>query len=99
MQPAAGLVLTAGGIALANDALFAPLMENKPPFTGLNWRIIPATGILAALLTGLDALAPGFGKGLAALVLFSVLVIPYGNAPTPLETVSTVLGYTKKVTG
>ena len=99
MQPAAGIVLAAGGIALANDALFAPLEQHKTPFATVNWRIIPATGILAALLAGLDTLAPGFGRRLAILVLFSVLVISYGNAPTPLETISNALGYTKKVTG
>lgn len=95
---AAGLVLAAGAISLANESLFAPLAANTTPFAGFNWRIIPATGIMAVLLSGLDALSPGFGRGLAALVLLSVLVIPFGNAPTPLETVSTVLGYTKKVT-
>lgn len=97
MQQAATLVLVAGGIALANEAVFAPLAENKPPFVGLNWRIVPATGILAAVLAGLDTLSPGFGKGLAVLVLISALVIPYGNAPAPLDTISAVLGYTKKV--
>lgn len=92
-----GWVIAAGAVALVNDALFAPLAEHKTPFTGVNWRIIPATGVLATLLFGLDKIAPGFGKGLAVLVLISVLVIPYGKAPTPLDTISTVLGYAKKV--
>ncbi len=91
-----GWVIAAGAVALVNDALFAPIAENKAPFTGVNWRIIPATGILAAALYGLDKLAPGFGKGLAMLVLASVLLIPYGNAPTPLQSISTALGYAKK---
>lgn len=97
MQRAAGLVIAAGAIALANDAIFAPVVENKPPFQNLNWRIIPATGILAGVLVGLDLMLPKFGTRLAALVLLSVLVIPYGKAPTPLETVATALGYSKKV--
>jgi len=95
---AAGLVLAAGAVALANDALFAPLETGKPPFAGFNWRIVPATGILAMLLSGLDSLSPGFGRGLAGLVLLAVLIVPFGNAPTPLENLSTALGYTKKVT-
>jgi len=94
---AAGWVLAAGAIAVANDALFAPLAEGKTPFAHLNWRIVPATGILAVLLTGLDKLLPGFGSGLAKLVLFSVLVIPYGNAPTPLETLAQIFTTGKKV--
>lgn len=97
MQRAAGLVIAAGTVAFANDAVFAPITQGKPPLTSINWRIVPATGILAALLVGLDQVLPTFGSKLAALVLLSVLVIPYGNAPTPLETVSTALGYTKKV--
>lgn len=96
MDQAAIITLTAGGIALANEALFAPLSEGKTPFTGVNWRIIPATGILAAVLTGLDHLASGFGRGLAILVLISVLIVPYGHAPSVLDSVSGVLGYARK---
>ena len=96
MASAAGLVLAAGAIEFVNDALFVPIAENKPPWTTINWRIVPATAIMALLLTGAEKLSPKLGTGLAGLVLLSVFVIPYGNAPTPLESVSTVLGYTKK---
>lgn len=97
MQRAAGLVIAAGTIALANDAIFAPVAQHKPAFQHVNWRIVPATGVLAAVLVGLDMLLPKFGTRLAALVLLSVLVIPYGNAPTPLETIASALDYTQKV--
>jgi hypothetical protein len=92
MEKAAGFVLAAGGITLANEALFVP----NAGLNKINWRLVPATAILATALTGLDKLAPGFGSGLAMLVLLSVLVIPFGNAPSPLENMSNALGYTQK---
>jgi hypothetical protein len=92
MSDAVGLVLAAGGIVAANDALFVPLENGGTPWTNLNWRIVPATAFLALALDGLDKLAPGFGKGLAALVLVSVLVIPFGNAPTPLQNAAKLVG-------
>jgi hypothetical protein len=90
-----GYVLAAGGIVAANDAVFVPLETGKAPWTEMNWRIVPATALLAGALTGLDKLAPGFGKGLAMLTLLAVLVIPFGNAGTPLENASKLVG-TKK---
>jgi hypothetical protein len=89
MAEAAGLVIAAGAIAAANEVLAAPTSGNLSDF---NWRIVPATVILALLLEGLDKLEPGFGKGLAGLVLLSVFVIPYGNAPSPLTTAGNLLG-------
>lgn len=96
MAGAAGLVIAAGGIAAANEVLGADTQTGNP-ITDFNWRIIPATAILALLLEGLDKLEPGFGKGLAGLVLLSVFVIPVGNAPTPLDTAAKLLNYSNKV--
>ena len=61
MARSTGLVLAAGGIALANDVVFAP----GASFTNVNWRIIPATAILAATFAGLEKLTPGFEIGRA----------------------------------
>lgn len=90
MANAAGLVLAAGGIAAANEAIFVPISQHKDFVTSIKtdtnlWRLVPATAILALVLTGLENVSEPLGKGLAGLVLLAVLVIPVGNAPTPLE--------------
>lgn len=87
-----GYVLAAGGLVIANEAIFAPLVEHKPTWKNLNWRIVPATAVMALLVGGAEKLNAPFGKTLGMLVLLSVLVIPYGNAPTPLENISKVIG-------
>ncbi|MEU9022340.1 hypothetical protein [Actinomadura sp. NPDC048394] len=89
----AGLVMAAGGIAVANDALFAPLAGGQPPWKSLNWRLVPATALLALALAGLEKLTPTFAVGLAGLTVAAVLIVPYGNAKPPLDNVLTVLGY------
>lgn len=94
---AVGLTLVAGGIAAANEAIFAPVALAKNPTEALNpatlfnWRLIPATVLLAFLYGGLEAAAPGFGKGLAGLTVLAVLIVPTGNAGTPLENAATLI--------
>jgi hypothetical protein len=93
----AGLVLAAGGIAIANEAVFAPLASGgvNTAIAGLknfNWRIIPATGILALTLGGLEKLSPPFAVGVAGLILVAVLIVPIGNAPTPIDNITKTLG-------
>jgi hypothetical protein len=97
MASAAGLALAAGGIALANEAIFVPLAEKETPLKTINWRIVPATAILALVLTGLEKLSEPLGKGLAGLALLAVLVIPVGNASSPLETAGKAFGDVGKV--
>lgn len=90
------LVLAAGGIAAANEVVFAPIAKderNPDLFGDFNWRIIPATLILAAVLGGFESVAPDFAVGLGGLVLLATLVIPVGNAPSPVENIVTALGY------
>jgi hypothetical protein len=77
---------------MANEALSAKSIAD------FNWRIIPATAVMALVVGGIESMAPAFGAGLGVLVLLSVLIIPYGNAPTPLENLSVIMGDTKKVT-
>ncbi len=96
MASAAGIVVAAGAIEFVNDALFAPIAEHKPPWATVNWRIVPATAIMAIMLAGAAKLSPKLGEGLAGLVLLSVLIIPYGNAPSPIENVSKVMGFAQK---
>lgn len=98
MASAVGMVIAAGGIAFANDTVFAPMEAGQAPFSniGVNWRIVPATAILALILGGAESLSPNLGKGLGVLVLMSVLVIPFGNAGTPLENLAKLVS-SKKV--
>jgi hypothetical protein len=97
MASAAGIVLAAGGIAAANEAIFVPISQHKDFTSSIKsdtnlWRLVPATAILALVLTGLEKVSEPLGKGLAGLVLLAVLVIPVGNAPTPIENLSKMVG-------
>lgn len=91
------MVLAAGGIAAANEAIFAPLAQHKDFVSSIKtdvnlWRLIPATAILALTLTGLEKISEPLGRGMASTVLLAVLIIPVGNAPTPLENVAKFVG-------
>jgi hypothetical protein len=86
-----GVVLAIGGITAANEVLFAPVAGSG--HVSFNWRIIPATAGLALALAGLERLAPDFAVGLAWLGLVTVLVVPVGNAPTPLANANKILGF------
>lgn len=91
MAKSTGVVLAVGAITLANEAVFAPLLHEKG--VSVNWRLIPATAGLALALGGLEKIAPGFATGLAWLSLATVLIVPFGNAPTPLSNINKILGY------
>jgi hypothetical protein len=91
MARASGIVLVAGSITAANELMFAPLAGVKG--VTFNWRIVPATAGLAMALAGLEKIAPGFAVGLAGLALASVLIVPFGNAPTPLDNITKAMGY------
>lgn len=90
MLKSTGLVLAASGIVVANDAIMAPI-QGTNPFSTLNWRIVPATAVLALTLGGLEKLSEPLGVGLAALVLLAALVVPVGKGPTPLENIGNVV--------
>lgn len=91
-----GYVLAAGGIVLANEAIFVPLKTGQTPLQAINWRVIPATAIMALMLAGVESLNQGFGAGLGALVLLTVLVLPMGNAGSPLENLASISGGARK---
>lgn len=90
MAQSTGIVLAVGGLTAANEVLFAPLAGQKVSF---NWRILPATAGLALALAGLEHIAPQFATGLAWLALVTALVVPFGNAPTPLQNANKILGF------
>lgn len=91
MARSTGVVLAIGGITAANEVLFAPVAGSG--HVAFNWRILPATAGLALALAGLERLAPDFAVGLAWLGLVTVLVVPIGNAPTPLQNANKILGF------
>ncbi len=89
--------MAAGGIAAANEAIFVPIAEHRDFTASIKidtnlWRIVPATAILALTLTGLEKVSEPLGKGLAALVLLVVLIIPVGNAPSPMTNAARMVG-------
>jgi hypothetical protein len=85
MAESTGYILAAAGIAAANEAIFAPVATHRPLWIDFNWRIIPATAIAALALAGLEQISPPLGKGLAMLALLTVLIVPVGNAPSPID--------------
>lgn len=92
MAESTGYILAAAGIAAANEAIFAPAVAGKPLWENFNWRIIPAAGIAALTLAGMEQISVPLGKGLAMLALFSVVLLPVGNAPSPVENATKLLG-------
>lgn len=88
------MVLAIGAITLTNEVVFAPLAGQS---VSVNWRIIPATAGLALALAGLERVAPEFAVGLAWLGLVTAVAIRFGNAPTPLENATKILGYGTQV--
>lgn len=92
MAKSTGLALATGGIVLANEAIFAPLTGQGTPWTDVNWRVVPATAVLALTLAAVEKLSPQFAVGIAGLGLLAVLIVPVGKAPSPIENVAKVLG-------
>lgn len=92
MDEAAGIALAVGGITAANELFFAPPASggNAVKF---NFRIIPATGIFALLLAGLNQMSPTLAKGIGITAMVTVLFTRTGNAPAPIENIDRILGY------
>lgn len=84
-------ILTAAGIVVANDAIFAPVIAGQKPFSHVNWRVVPATALAALTLAGLEKLSPALGKGLGILAVLTVLIVPLGNAPSPIDNAYTFM--------
>lgn len=95
MAASTGLILAAAGVAAANEAIFAPVATGQPLWVNFNWRLIPATAIAAVVLAGLEQVSEPLGKGLAALALLSVFIVPVGNASSPVDNAVKFLGKTK----
>lgn len=92
MASAAGLILAAAGITAANEAIFVPANTGKPLWNDFNWRLVPATAVAVLSLSALEKLSPPLAKGLAALALFAVIFVPTGNAPSPVDNLTKMIG-------
>lgn len=87
---AAGWVIAAGGMVAANEILFSPLEQGGSPMGNFNWRIIPATAVLALVLSGFEKMAPQFGNILGGMVFLVAVMAPMGNAPPPLTNLAAI---------
>lgn len=99
MAASTGYILAAAGIVAANEVIFAPVAQGKQAsLTGVdfNWRLVPVTAVAAFTLAGLEQLSEPLGKGLAILALLTVLIVPVGNAPTPVDNLLRMLGMNKQ---
>jgi hypothetical protein len=92
MASAAGLILAAAGITVANEVIFIPANAGKPLWEDFNWRVVPATAVAVLALTALEKLSPPLAKGLAGLALLSAIMVPFGNAPSPIDNLSKMIG-------
>ena len=90
MASAAGLVLTAGAITAANQVVFAPVADAAP--VHFNWRILPATAILAMALGAFENISPRFAEGLGWATIITVVLAPVGSGTAPVENVTKALG-------
>lgn len=93
MAKSTGIILVVGSITLANEMIFAPVSEGGDITFDVNWRIIPATLIAAALLGGIEQVSEPLAVGLAYISLVTVLFARMGKAPSPIENVAKTLGY------
>ena len=93
MARSTGIILTAGALTLANEAVFAPLASGGNITAHFNWRIIPATAGAALALAGLEHLSEQLAVGIAWISLVTVLFAKLGNAQPPLVNAANMLGY------
>lgn len=89
MAASTGWILAAGGVAIANDALFT-----RPPDYGAAWRLVPVTAFLALAMSGLEKAVPEFALGISRLLFLGVLIFPLGKTGNSvLANINKALGY------
>jgi hypothetical protein len=91
MGPAADIALATGLITMANEAIFAPIAGKGTP--DINWRLIPATAVLALLLDGLSKINSQLALGVAVTALVTAIFGSFGKAGSPVANLSKALGY------
>ena len=91
MARSTGPVLLAGGLAAANEAIFAPLASHQPENWDAVFRLVPATAGLALGLALVEKASPEFAVGLAWILVAGVFIFPMGKAPSILTNVNKTL--------
>jgi hypothetical protein len=97
MAQSTGIVLAAGGVTAANELLFAPLAGEGTPWKDFNWRIIPATAVVAVAMAGLEKLSPRLAVGLSVTMLITAMTVQFGKSAPPIANIAKTLGYAGKV--
>jgi hypothetical protein len=82
MGVSTGPILAAGGITWANVSLFG---NRQPDVYASSFRVLFGTGLAAGFLYGVERASPDLGKALAWSALITVLFVPVGRNPTPME--------------
>ena len=78
------IVLATAGIVAVNEAILSPLAGHGSPWKNFNWRLIPATAVVTLAFVGLEKVNSDVAKGLAVVMLITVLVTPLShNNPSP----------------
>jgi hypothetical protein len=90
VSAASDVILIAGTVTLANEALFSPAAGGK---VAVNWRVIPATGIAAVIVDVIARLSPQLGLGIAVTALITTLFAPLGTAGSPVSNLAHAMGY------
>ncbi len=93
MAASTGIILAAGAVTLANEAVFAPIAAGGKITSHFNWRVIPATAGAAIVLAGLEHLSQRFAAGIAWIALITVLFTNLGKAGAPAANAAKALGY------
>ena len=93
MSETTGIVLATGAITAANELIFAPLAGHGTPWKDFNWRIIPATGVFALAMYGLEQVSPKLAVGISVTALITALLAQLGKAAPPVKNIAQVLGY------
>ena len=96
MTSAAGIIVAIGVMRIANHALDS----NQPLSTvadKIDWKVIPATAVVAGIFYGLEQAFPKPAVGLAMLAFFTAFITPDhiigGNlATSPLGTLRKMVG-------
>lgn len=95
MSTVTDIAFATGAVTAANELIFAPLSGDGTPWKNFNWRIVPATGVLALALYGIEQLSPRIAMGLAVTSFITALITSFGKAPAPIVALSETLGYSK----
>lgn len=86
MADSTGPILAVGAITIANQSLLSE------PQQEIDFRVVPATAIVAIGLALLERASRGLAVGIAWIALVTVLFVRLGRAPSPAENLLKIIG-------